>query len=224
MKFKKILYIPFIYLLGTSAFAGYMVQYPNQQVNFKNFGEWVQSEPTVTAWVNVGTPHDCTSAEPLENTKPLGLTYTKIFSGCQQSQERNVTTFEKHTVSGAIRNSVTNMETQVLDNVTYSTNAVGTKIVKECSFSNASGKTNRWIDAAKTNSPNYTTTYGMSVEWLGTRLFFNINTNKTYSKSDTFLSGDYIYTRGAYTSKSTYSEQNRLDYYYYELCREPVAP
>lgn len=222
MKFKKILCIPLISLLGTSAFASYIVQYPNQPINFKNLGEWVQAEPNVTAWVNVGAPHDCTSAEPLENTKPLGLTYTKIFSGCQQSQERNVTTFEKHTVSGAIRNSVTNMETQVLKNVTYSTNAVGSKIVKDCSFSNASGKTNRWIDVARTNSPNYTTTYGLTIQWLGTSLVYTINTTNTYSKSDTFLAGDYIYTRGAYISKSTYSERDRLDYYYYELCREPI--
>ena len=224
MKLKKILYIPLISLLGISSFADYIVQYPDQKVTFKNLGQWVQGDPVITEWINVGSPYDCTSAEPLEDTQPLGITYTKNFSGCQQLQERNVTHFEKHTISGVIRNSVTTKENQILTNATYSKNAVGTKVVKECSFSNASGKSNRWIDVAKTNTQNYTITYGMQLQWLGQSLIYNINTSKTYAKTATFVYDGYVYTRGEYKTSSTYSEQNRLDYYYYELCREPIAP
>jgi hypothetical protein len=126
MSIKKILLVPVLSLLGMNSFAEYQIQYPNVPVIFKDLGQWVPTNPVISIWVNVGTPHDCTSAAPLENTQQLGVSYEKTFSGCKQSQERTVTTSEKQTVTGAIRNQVSTKETQVLTDASYKVNAIGT--------------------------------------------------------------------------------------------------
>ncbi len=126
MNVKKIILLPILSLVGVCSFAEYQIQYPNVPVVFKDLGKWVSTDPVVTNWVNVGNPNDCTSASPLENTQQLGVTYVKTFSGCKQSQERTVTTSQKHTVSGAVRNVVNTKETQILSNASYTVNAVGT--------------------------------------------------------------------------------------------------
>lgn len=126
MQTKKILLIPLLSVLGATSFASYIVQYPEQPIVFKDLGTWVANDPVVTTWLNVGNPHDCENASPLENTQQLGVTYVKTFSDCKQLQERTITTSEKNTVSGVVRNSVSKKESQTLTNATYTANAVGT--------------------------------------------------------------------------------------------------
>lgn len=313
MQTKKILLIPLLSVLGATSFASYIVQYPEQPVVFKDLGTWVANDPVVTTWLNVGNPHDCENASPLENTQQLGVAYVKTFSGCKQSQERTVTTSEKQTVTGAIRNQVSTKETQVLTDAsykvnavgttdfgqwlqtdpvytswrnleaphdctsaaplentqtigssyvktfagckqsqerdvttsekntvtgnvrnvkttketklvtdaTYTVNAIGTKVVKEC-FHSDSAASYRWYDIA--TSDNYTTTYGMGLDWNGSKKINTVNISKTYPKAATFVSEGYVYTRGVFKVKSSYYDQNRSFYYYYEVCREPVTP
>lgn len=126
MNIKKIILLPIFSLIGITSFAEYQIQYPNVPVVFKDLGKWVSTEPVLTNWLNVGSPHDCENASPLENTQQLGVSYQKTFSGCKQSQERTVTTSEKNTVSGAVRNVVSTKESKVLANASYTVNAVGT--------------------------------------------------------------------------------------------------
>lgn len=313
MQTKKILIIPLLSVLGATSFASYIVQYPEQPIVFKDLGTWVANEPVVTTWLNVGNPHDCENASPLENTQQLGVTYVKTFSDCKQLQERTITTSEKNTVSGVIRNSVSKKESQTLTNATYTANAVGTtdfgqwlptapvytdwrnlesprdctsaaplentqtagstypkvfsgckqsqerevttseknsitgtirnvkttkenqvltdvtytitatgtKVVKEC-FHSDSAASYRWYDIA--TSDNYTTTYGMGLDWNGSKKINTANISKTYPKAATFVSEGYVYTRGVFKVKSSYYDQNRSYYYYYEVCREPVTP
>jgi hypothetical protein len=221
MNFKKNLAISIFSVLCTSSYATYIVQYPNVPISFKNLGQWIQNEPTYTNWLNIGSPYDCGSENPLENTQPLGITYVKTFSGCHQAQERIMTTSEKNTVSGVIRNSVDTKETKLLTDASYTVNAVGSKIVKECGYT--VGNT-FWADAAQTNWPAYTTTYGSLIMWKGTTIKSNITTTTTSPKTATFVSAGYVYTRGTFMMNYTFSEQNRLDYYYNQICREPVSP
>lgn len=222
MHIKKLLLVPVLSLLGMNSFAEYQIQYPDIPVTFKDLGQWVPSDPVISTWINVGTPHDCQSASPLENTQPFGLTYTKTFSGCQQSQERTVTTGERHTVSGALRNQVNTTETKVLTDASYAVNSIGTKIVKECGYSAVSGHAYRWYDIATYDG--YTTTYGMGLQWDGSTKIDTTNISKTYPKAATFVNGGYTYTRGAFKEKSSHYDGLRSYYYYYEVCRELIAP
>lgn len=222
MSIKKLLLVPVFSLIGMNSFAEYQIQYPDVPVTFKDYGQWVPTEPVLTAWVNVGSPHDCTSAEPLENTQPLGISYPKTFAGCQQSQERSVTTSEKNSVTGAIRNQKTVKETNVITDATYTITSIGTKVVKECMMSASSGAFARWYDIATYDG--YTITYGMGLQWAGATLVNTANSSKTYPKETSYVKDGYVYTRGALKSKSTHNDQLRTYYYYYEACREPVAP
>lgn len=196
--------------------------YTVNAVGTTDFGQWIQTAPVYSSWRNLEAPHDCTSGEPLENTQTKGSTYVKTFSGCKQSQERDVTTSEKNSVTGNIRNTQTTKETQLLSNVTYTANATGTKVVKECGYSASSGAFARWYDIATYDG--YTTTYGMGLQWAGATLVNTANSSKTYPKSANVVNGGYTYTRGVFKEKSTHNDNIRTYYYYYEVCREPVTP
>ena len=196
--------------------------YKVNAVGTTDFGQWLQTDPVYTGWRNLESPHDCTTAEPLENTQTLGSTYVKTFSGCKQSQERDVTTSEKNSITGIVRNLKTTKETQLLSDVTYNVNATGTKVVKECGYSAVSGAFARWYDIA--TSDGYTTTYGMGLQWAGTTLVNTVNTTKTYPRAASYVSGGYTYTRGAAKEKYLYFDQNRSYYYFYEVCREKISP
>jgi hypothetical protein len=196
--------------------------YKVNSIGTTDFGQWLQTAPVYTGWVNLESPHDCTSAIPLENTQTLNSTYVKTFSGCTQSQERTVTTSEKNTVTGVVRNVVNTKENQVLTNVTYTANAIGTKVVKECGYSAVSGHAYRWYDIATYDG--YTTTYGMGLQWDGSTKIDTTNISKTYPKAATFVNGGYTYTRGAFKEKGSHYDGLRSYYYYYEVCREPIAP
>lgn len=219
---KKIILIPLVSVLSFYSFADYLVKYPLVDVAIKDFGQWIASEPIYTSWINKGSPYDCTSASPLENTMPVGISYTKTFSGCHQLQERSVTTSEKHSVTGAIRNQTTNTESNVLTDASYTASSIGTKVVKECISSNVGGNAYRWYDTATYDG--YTTTYGYGLEWAGVMLNFTVNTTKTYPKLASFVKDGYVYTRGVLKDKSIYSPAQNIYYYYYEACREPVTP
>lgn len=196
--------------------------YAVNSVGTTDFGQWIQTAPVYSVWRNLEAPHDCTSGEPLENTQTKGSTYVKTFSGCKQSQERDVTTSEKNSVTGNIRNTKTTKETQLLSNVTYTANAIGTKVVKECGYSASSGAFARWYDIATYDS--YTNTYGMGLQWAGATLVNTVNSSKTYPKSTNVVNGGYTYTRGAFKEKGSHNSNIGTYYYYYEVCREPVTP
>lgn len=223
MPLKKLALLAALSIMGVTSFATYEVIYPNVPVHFvkPDLGEWIQADPVYSTWVSIGVPYDCTTIEPLENTQPLGGTYTKNFSGCKQLQERNVTTSEKNTVSGLLRNSSTNKENQVLNGASYSQNAVGTKVVKDCQFSHG-GPTgsNRWYDIA--TNDGYTKTYGIGIDWNGVKKIDTANRKTTYPIVSNFIADGYVYTRGAAKPKGEYYEKTYY-YYYYEICREPVA-
>lgn len=195
--------------------------YTANSVGTTDFGQWLATEPVYTDWRNLDSPHDCTSAAPLENTQTLGSSYPKVFSGCQQTQERTITTSEKNTISGVVRNIVNTKETKLLTDATYTVTAIGTKVVKECGYSGTSGHAYRWYDIA--NGDIYSSTYGMGLQWDGVTKIDTTNIDRTYPKATTFVNGGYIYTRGAYKMKGEYYDR-RLYYYYYEVCREPVTP
>lgn len=221
MSLKKLVLLASLSVISVTSLAKYDVIYPNVPVHFKNLGLWVQSEPLYSNWINIGNPYDCTSANPLEDTQSLGLTYSKTFYGCKQSQERTLTTSEQHTVSGEVRNSFVSKENQILNNITYTKDSVGTKIVKDCQFSHG-GPTgsNRWYDIATTDG--YTKTYGIGIDWNGVKKIDTANKKTTYPKVSNFIADGYVYTRGAAKPKGEYFEKTYY-YYYYEICREPVA-
>jgi hypothetical protein len=230
MPLKKLALLATLSIMGVTSFATYEVIYPNVPVHFvkpdlgefkPDLGEWIQADPVYSIWLSVGVPYDCTTIEPLENTQPLGGTYTKKFSGCKQLQERNVTTSEKNTVSGLLRNSLTNKENQVLNGASYSQNAIGTKIVTDCKYSPpGSNNVYIWYDIATNDA--YTVTYGMNLDWNNVNKINNVNRKIKQTKPDSFVSDGYIYTRGAFKAKYEYFERTYY-YYYYEVCRQPVA-
>ena len=194
--------------------------YKVNAVGTTDFGQWIQTDPVYTGWRNLESPHDCTTAEPLENTQTLGSTYVKTFSGCKQSQERDVTTSEKNSITNVVRNVKTTKETQLLTNVTYTANATGTKVVKECGYSAAGGAFARWYDIA--TYEGYTTTYGMGLQWAGATLVNTANSSKTYPKAANVVNGGYTYTRGAFKEKGAHNSSINTSYYYYEVCREKI--
>lgn len=219
MSFKKQLIFSALLLAGTTSFSQYQVQYPNSPVTFKDIGEWVQLEPHYTDWLDVGKPYDCTSANPLENTQTLGHTYTKNFYGCHQLQERQKNIAEKNTSSNEIRNSISLKETQILSDTSYSVSAVGTKIVKDCKYS-TSAPLYGWYDIATTDI--YTSTYGMAIDWDGSKKINNMNNSQSFPKNDVFVHSNYTYSRGEFKQKKSYSQGKY--YYVYEVCREPIIP
>lgn len=196
--------------------------YTVNSIGTTDFGQWLQTTPVYSGWRNLESPHDCTSGTPLENTQTKGSSYTKTFSGCKQSQERDVTTSEKNSITGVVRNTKTTKETQTLTDVTYTATAIGTKVVKECGYSASSGAFARWYDIA--TSDGYTTTYGMGLQWAGATLVNTANSSKTYPKAANYVSAGYVYTRGVFKEKTGHNENIRTYYYYYEVCREPVTP
>jgi len=109
---KKFKFLPLILIIHTVSYADYTVIYPltNASITIS------QKPPSYTDWVSVGSPYNCASASPMENTINEGISYTKNFTNCDQNQER------KKTIGSVVTN-----EQRTVSGINYQTQSVGTK-------------------------------------------------------------------------------------------------
>lgn len=188
MKKISLMILPFA-LLGimANANASYQVIYGDKQINGDNIkfvSKWLNSDPLVSEWTNVGSPTGCSAWTPDPSTKNIGVAFEQSATGCTQVQTRTVQEREQNNVSheyrpvGPVKN-----ENRTLSNQTITRSAVGTKSPEECDIPNST-----WV----AGSPAYS--------------LLNITSNGVlvYSGGD-FAStqkvvGAYKYTKGVLTA------------------------
>lgn len=176
--------------------------------------------PTVyTNWTNVGSPTNCTTKSPLENTIDNNTPFTQTLAGCSQQQSRTARTDQQGSY-GTLRTGQVITENKTLTDYTYTAQAIGTKVVNDCDFSQMSDTPSRWSDVAKTESD--TTNYGYILQWKGTTITSDINSGIPRERVSSYTAGGYVYTRSVYKDSGDFNTRLGLKYFYYQVCRSTV--
>lgn len=205
-----------ISIIGINSLADYTIVYPVKYVTFKDIPKWEETDSQYSEWANVGSPSNCKSATPLENTITLGQSYEKTFSQCDINQERIETKYLIRKDTGATKPNGEVKETRVKNDYSYKAQSIGTLPAEECRYS-MSGKNFHWYDVSR--AVGATDGKGSVLTWDGVQVKSTMGVGGGNQPTE-FVVGSYKYKRSTFQYKSLYNDS--LWYHYYQICRTPI--
>lgn len=185
---------------------------------FEPVEKWNDLPTVYGAWTNSGSPTNCTTKTPLENTIASGTPFTQTVSGCKQVQTRTVR-IDQISSKGTTKQGIATNENQTLSNVSGTIQSVGTKLAPVCEISQTSPVT-RWQEISYLTTDARVFGYRIFDKGVALNNTSIVSPPTTLPRVPSVTSGGYIYTRGALVNRTTYYET--IYYYNFEICKTPI--
>ena len=120
---KKMIYIPFLLLIGGMANAEYIITVPltksgggalsDDSINITS--DWQNSSTEYGQWTNTGEVYGCSNWSPLTSSITIGQSFTQTATDCSQNQVRTAQDQEVERISGIVQNKgASYIETQTI--------------------------------------------------------------------------------------------------------------